>query len=596
MNDSMSNGLDLKEATIRTLRRVAASPGRPPQLCVLYVRVSSREQEEEGFSVPAQLKLLRGYCEAANLKVVKEFIDIESAKNPGARKDFENMLTFLRRNKTIRHAICEKTDRFYRNFRDYVSVDDLGLTLHFPKENVILTPTSNSNEKFMHGIKVLMAKNYLDNLSEEVRKGIKEKCEQGIWPSMAPLGYLNIIRDDKKHVIVIDPVRAPIIRRIFEAYVTGNYSVKDVAKLARQWGLTFRKSGLTTGMATVHAIMRKRIYSGDFDWNGKTYRGIHEPIVSRELWRRVQDILDGRNRQKPKQGKYGFLFAGIITCGYCGCAMVSQRKKGKYVYLNCTGHRGKCPGGYIRQEVMEKQAIRLLGTFTFPDQVLADLGQALRESHQDEKRFRDAAIARLEAEYKTLQNRLDEMYLDKLDGRITAAYHDRKAGEWRGEQTRIEDDIAKHREADRSYIDEGVRVLEVASGSAEMFAAEEDDAEKRELLRYVLAGAVWRDGELSPKLRPPFDLIAEHAARLRAAESSRVAAGSAGRDWAFSNTPIAPNPSSEGAVRGADSAKSEIWLGRQESNLQSSRPERAALPFGHSPSRCRGEAPGQRPE
>src|SRR5579859_2729365 len=99
-----------------------AEANRP---CVLYARVSSREQEVEGFSVPSQSRLLHGYCQAHQLDPVKEFVDVESAKNPGARDAFGEMLTFLRRNRTVRDAVCEKTDRFYRNFRDYVSVDEL---------------------------------------------------------------------------------------------------------------------------------------------------------------------------------------------------------------------------------------------------------------------------------------------------------------------------------------------------------------------------------------------------------------------------------------------------------------------------------------
>ncbi|MGI0129127.1 MAG: recombinase family protein, partial [Thermoplasmata archaeon] len=422
----------------RTRRRIERTAIESPDAirpCVLYARVSSREQEEEGFSVPSQLRLLHGYCQSHRLDPLKEFVDIESAKNPGARNAFEEMLTFLRRNRTVTVAVCEKTDRFYRNFRDYVSVDELQVSLHFPKENVVLSHGSSSHEKFMHGIKVLMAKNYIDNLSEEVRKGMLEKCEQGGWPAQAPLGYTNI-REDKKSRVVIDPERGPLIRKLFETYARGGHSVKTLGKLARAWGLTFRKSGVPVSPATVHNILRNRFYCGDFVWGGRTYRGSHDALVSRDLWQRVQDVLDGRNAVHPKRRKHDFLFAGLIRCGLCGCAMVTERHKGRYNYLRCSFHRGKCASGYTRQEVIEEHVATLLDGLIFPADALAYLTKALRDTDADDQRFHEESIARLEAEYGTLQKRLDAMYLDKLDGRITNAFFDRMAAEMRGEQDR----------------------------------------------------------------------------------------------------------------------------------------------------------------
>jgi DNA invertase Pin-like site-specific DNA recombinase len=97
--------------------------------------------------------------------------------------------------------LVEKTDRLYRNLKDWVTVDELDVEMHFPKEGVVLSRESRSSKKFMHGIKVLMAKNYIDNLSEETRKGMTEKAAQGFWPSNAPLGYRNVTRDDGPYFV-----------------------------------------------------------------------------------------------------------------------------------------------------------------------------------------------------------------------------------------------------------------------------------------------------------------------------------------------------------------------------------------------------------
>jgi site-specific DNA recombinase len=169
-------------------------PGRVR--AVIYARVSSKEQEKEGFSIPAQLKLLREYASAQRIRVLTEYVDIETAKQTG-RTGFGKMIAFFRDQEKVQDGPCrtvlvEKTDRLYRNLKDWVTIDDLNLEIHFVKENVVLSPESRSSEKFMHGIKVLMAKNYIDNLCEETRKGMLEKAEQGLYPSIAPFGYLNV--------------------------------------------------------------------------------------------------------------------------------------------------------------------------------------------------------------------------------------------------------------------------------------------------------------------------------------------------------------------------------------------------------------------
>jgi DNA invertase Pin-like site-specific DNA recombinase len=145
-----------------------ADPAR--KQVVIYARVSSKEQEKEGFSIPAQLKLLKEYAATNGFAIAQEYVDVETAKQTG-RAAFGEMVAYLRTHPSVRVMLVEKTDRLYRNLKDWVTVDELDVEMHFPKEGVVLSRESRSSEKFMHGIKVLMAKNYIDNLSEEARKG-----------------------------------------------------------------------------------------------------------------------------------------------------------------------------------------------------------------------------------------------------------------------------------------------------------------------------------------------------------------------------------------------------------------------------------------
>ena len=127
---------------------------------VLYARVSSNRQEREGYSIPAQIRHGHNYATKNNIKIVAEFVEPESGRKAG-RTEFNNMIKFLKKNTTVKIIIVEKTDRIYRNLRDYVTIDETDVEIHFFKTGDVISDKSTSQQKFMHGIRVLMAKNYL---------------------------------------------------------------------------------------------------------------------------------------------------------------------------------------------------------------------------------------------------------------------------------------------------------------------------------------------------------------------------------------------------------------------------------------------------
>jgi len=309
----------------RTTRLAAAGTEGRKGLGVLYARVSSKEQER-GYSICAQQELLRSYGIGLGTQIEQEFVDVETAKTTG-RPGFAAMVSYLRKHPACREILVEKTDRLYRNFKDYLTIDELGVEIHLVKENVILTRESRSHEKFMHGIKLLMAKNYIDNLSEEVQKGLRTKAAQGLYPSFAPPGYVNTMSPDGKRVIVPDPVLGPIVTSLFTWFASGAYSIKDLAKKAYQAGFSFRKTKNKMPVTTLHKILRKLIYTGEFEYGGKIYQGIHKPLVSRAVWERCQEILDGRHEKKHRKTKHDFAFSGLIRSGHCGCSLVGEIKR-----------------------------------------------------------------------------------------------------------------------------------------------------------------------------------------------------------------------------------------------------------------------------
>jgi len=480
----------------------------PPRIAsaakaVLYARVSSREQAEEGYSIEAQQKLLRNFAQDRGYEIAAEFVDIESAKSVG-REKFQEMLSFLRKHRTVTTILCEKTDRLYRNFHDYVEldIDQSGLTLVLVKENVILGKDSRSHEKLVHGFKVLLAKNYIDNLKEETAKGMLEKAEQGWFPQHAPVGYKN---NKELKTIEPDSLKAPLIKKLFELFATGTFTIDTARERIWQDGLRSRM-GKKLSRSEVHHILGNPIYHGVFRWRDKLYEGKHVAIISRELFDVAQQVMKRHN--KPRKTKREFPFRGLLTCAHCGCLYTAELKKGKYVYYRCSVSKGNCTRNYIRQEELDKKLEELVKAVHVDKPVVERLVQALHESHGDEKDYHDNAIKLLTGEYVQIQGRLDKAYNDKLDSVISEDFWLSKAKEWREAQERLRNAIAAHEKANQGYFEQGIELLRLSSRAYEMYRVR-SLPEKRALLN-VLASNFSVDGKnVVATYRKPFDIIAE---------------------------------------------------------------------------------------
>ena len=461
---------------------------------VSYARVSSKDQEREGYSIPSQSKTLREYAPKYGFQIVREFVDVETAKCAG-REQFGKMIAFLRNNPNCRTIIVEKTDRLYRNFRDYLTLEDLGVEIHLAKEGQIINKDSKSQAKFMHGIQVLMARNYIDNLREEVSKGMREKAEQGIYPSRPPIGYRN---NKQEHTIEVDPDKAPIAKRLFELYASGRHSLSSLRRaLVTEFGVRMAKSYL-------ERLLKNPFYMGHFRWEGKIYQGTHTPLISSQLFQEVQAMFRGRN--KPKYRNHEFAFRGLLTCAYDNCKVTAEMKKGRYTYYRCTGFRGRCDLPYFREEELGDRLGQILRDIHIPDAVLGQLEQSLLNDKGRGEAIRRRQKERSEQTLATVRHRLDQAYQDKLDGKITNEFWERKAAEWQSEEQQV---MAVIREVDASKSDrilDAMRILELAN-KAYFLYVKQPPQEKAKLLRMVLSNCAIDAASIYPTYRKPFDVI-----------------------------------------------------------------------------------------
>jgi DNA invertase Pin-like site-specific DNA recombinase len=464
---------------------------RTIQIAVLYARVSSKDQEREGFSIPAQVKLLRQYAETHSLAILGEFTDVETAKQTG-RSGFAEMLTFLKGDQACRTILVEKTDRLYRNFRDLITVDELGVTLHFVKEGSIVSPNSHSSDKFMHAIKVAMAKNYVDNLSEEVKKGLREKADQGHFPGVAHVGYVN---NRVTRRIDVDSVRGPLVARVFGLYASGEYSLKALTVKAFEIGLRHWRGDRRMTKSEIHRMLQNPIYTGDFLWLGQRRQGSHESLVSRETFARVQAILHRKPSVRCQKQRHAFM--GLLTCARCGCSMTAEKKKAKYVYYRCTGFKGVCGNTYIREERLADLLGDTIKPIQITSEIAAGIAEALRTGDARCEQRRSEARRQLEQRRRTVVSKLDRGYDDFVSGDISGDLWKRKSAEWEADLRAVETELARIERPRQAVMTTAERILELAQ-KAEFLYKSQDRTEQRRLLEIVLSNCTFDRGSVCP--------------------------------------------------------------------------------------------------
>ena len=255
---------------------------------IIYARVSTKEQAEEGYSLASQIKLLRDYAEKNSLDVVKEFVIPESASGRQERKTFKEMMEYCKK-RNISHTLCEKVDRITRNLQDAVWIDawlqnNQERRIHFVKQNLVIHQNAKSYEKFQWDIYVVLARQYSNNLSEETKKGLIEKAEEGWYPGPSKRGYITV--GDRGHKVwEIDrsvTSEAPFIFKAFTLYAQGGYTISTIQEKLFKEGWT-SPSGRKLPRATIHTVLSDPFYCGKFIWNGKSTKGNMTPSFAKRL-------------------------------------------------------------------------------------------------------------------------------------------------------------------------------------------------------------------------------------------------------------------------------------------------------------------------
>lgn len=489
---------------------------------VLYGRVSD-ERQLDGYSPEVQERGGENYAARNNLEIVRRWNVQESAKKAG-RKAFNEMIQFVKANPSVKVIIFEKTDRSTRNFYDvdqlYKLIELHDKELHFYKTGLVLNRHSKSSDKLRFDIEAVLARNYINNLSEEVKKGMDGKVEAGGWPCIAPNGYLN---DRATRDVVNDPVRRLIVRKLWELAGTGRYTLEDLTEIARKEGLDHPIKKKPVGRSGIYKILTNTFYFGLITWKGETRIGKHEPLISKELFDRVQVILSRRSHAREDRK---FPFKGLGTCGHCGSPLtadfhVKRQKNGvvrEYTHYHCTGWKngGKvCPGSRISEKDLVAGLGEPLKGLWFDSGVVEEVKTALRDSFATEREYHKGRTTALQAEATRLKTFIDKAYTDRLEGLITPEEFREKSAGWRARQLEIQNELRAHTVADGKYLDEASRILDLAQRAHEIYEAEEDNFARRELLDTIVSKVTIKDNRALSNLWEPFNSLSKLAVEAK---------------------------------------------------------------------------------
>lgn len=491
---------------------------------VIYARVSTKDQDKGGYSIPAQIKLLLDYAQKNNLEVVEIFQESETAKQAG-RKQFNEMLKFLNKNLDVQNLLVEKTDRLQRNFKDYVILDDYKhVAIHLVKENEIISEKATSHQKLVHGLKVLLAKNYSDNLSEEVRKGQAEKAREGIYPSTAPLGYLNADDGHGKKIIIVDTDRAPYIKRAFELYATGNYSELEICNLLYKEGLRSKK-GCKVSKRTFERMFKDEFYTGKFQYSDypKCEKAQHEPLIDEHTFNIIQERLSGQSKAKTHDEQ--FPYQGLMRCKVCGGMLSPELKKKKYIYYHCSDYykKGCKKLSYVNQNIVDNAVSDILKSFKITQTILDDVLGCIKEIHIAKNEYQEHATNEITKQIANLQKRIEQLYTDKCDGEVDEEFWNTTNKKWHAEKTELINQLQRMNKADEEFYDMCEMLLKFCKNAHEMFLNGTAE-EKRFITSTVISNITYYDKKLDIELFPVFytlsDLIKEEDKKFNTLEPS----------------------------------------------------------------------------
>ena len=366
---------------------------------VLYARKSTESEEAQILSIDSQIREMLQIAEKENLEIVETKKESHSAKEANQRPIFNEIVEEIKQDK-YNGILTWAPDRISRNAGDLGRIVDLmdqGKLIDIRTYGQRFT--NSPNEKFLLMILGSQAKLENDNKVINVKRGLRARCEMGLWPCTAPTGYLNSKNVDKSCHVEIDLHRAPMVKKMFEKVAYEKYSGRQLYQWLKDRNFK-TKNGKHLTLSNVYILLRNTFYYGMFEYPKKSnqwFKGIHEPLINKELFDMVQENIANHVINKVDKE---FAFTRMMICGVCGSGITADEKfkklKGggmnRYVYYMCTKHNNsKCNNPIVREEVLIEQLANLMDTIKL-DKIA--MKEKIKEEVQRIKRFQSSLLGK----------------------------------------------------------------------------------------------------------------------------------------------------------------------------------------------------------
>jgi len=460
-----------------------------------YIRVSTAKQGERGVSLQEQRDAIVRYAQHHGLEIADWFEERETAAKRG-RPVFNRMLRLLKQGKA-EGVIIHKIDRSARNLKDWADLGELidsGVQVHFVNESLDL---HSRGGRLSADIQAVVAADYIRNLRDETRKGFYGRVKQGVYPLPAPLGYTNCGKGKTKEP---DPIRAPLIKKAFSLYATGQYSLERLRDEMAALGLRNRR-GSVVSLNGLSVILNNPFYIGliRLKRTGETFPGAHAPLIAKSLFDRVQEVLNGKFNARAQ--RHSLLFRRLLRCRHCEYSLIGERQKG-HVYYRC--HTKDCPTTGIREEPVDERIDGTLRPLQFDEEERACLSQRLAKISAEWSAEQEDQTAALKMRLGQLQDRLARLtdaYIDRVIER--GIFEERKAAILM-ERKQIEEQVAAPAESVPARLS---KFLELA-GDAYLLYKTALPEEKRDLLKIITSNRLVSRKDVDVTLAVPFDQVA----------------------------------------------------------------------------------------
>lgn len=488
-------------------------------LAVAYFRVSTKKQEDEGYSLENQEARTLKYAKDNNLEIVKQWGGSESGwinsnekvKKKIRRKLFNEMIEYVKNHKEIKHIIFYSQDRMTRNMDDYRTIETLrettGLTVHFSQTGDKQVGKLTSDKKMFGRMKENFDEFFSDFISEKTSPAMEQKANTGVFPGCCPIGYLNNMVDK---TIEVDNVRAPYIQELFQKVASENYSMKELTQKLYEQGLRSKKTGGKVSKATLYRTINNPFYYGEFYWKGVLHKGTHKPLVSKELWDKANEVLKSDRAYVLGQK---FAFNGLLRCEVCGCSVSGAKyKKKKYTYYHCNMSKEKHKSDYISEEKMSEKLKNIVSDVAVSDKVADWLKKGLKLYAQKKEKVNKDKRAILDMELAKAEKELANLYRKELEDEnmsdMKKEFYKKVESELEEKIKTLKEELIKEPKCSKEVVKEVEATIEIIDNLNKWYD-KSNNFDKGDILKVLIHQSILtKDNKIIPKYKKPFNAFA----------------------------------------------------------------------------------------